>query len=163
MSLVLEFVEQEAPRSVGDFLDCILLKFRETSGSEAGTIYMVRRKDRQPVLDPVHRHNDAVALRGGATPIPLNASTIAGYVAMSGETAIVRDAQKISEDRPYGFDVDQETPDNTTRSVCACRSKTFRTASSPLSSCSTGASQKRRVPPPRSPGGALKAKFLTVI
>ena len=129
MSLVLEFlefVEQEAPRSVGDLLDRILLKFREASGAEAGAIYMVRRKGRQPVLDPVHRHNDVVPLRGAAAPIPLNAATIAGYVAGSGETAIVRDAQKIPEDRPYGFDSDQETPGYTTRSVMCLPIKNFQ-------------------------------------
>ena len=129
MSLVLEFlefVEQEAPRSVGDLLDRILLKFRHTSGAEAGAIYMVRRKGREPVLDPVRRHNDAVVLRGNAVPVPLNAATIAGYVAGSGETALVRDAQKISEDRPYGFDADRETPGYTTRSVMCLPIKNFQ-------------------------------------
>jgi HD-GYP domain-containing protein (c-di-GMP phosphodiesterase class II) len=129
MSVVLEFlefVEQGAPRSVGDLLDRILLKFRQTTGAEAGTIYLVRGKGRHAVLDPVRRHNDAVALRSEAPPVPLNAATIAGFVAGSGETALVRDVGAIPEDVPYGFNSNLETQGYRTRSVMCLPIKNFQ-------------------------------------
>ena len=111
---------------MGDLLDRILLKFRQTTGAEASTIYLVRGKGRHAVLDPVRRHNDAVALRSEAPPVPLNAATIAGFVAGSGETALVRDVGAIPEDVPYGFNSNLETQGYRTRSVMCLPIKNFQ-------------------------------------
>jgi HD-GYP domain-containing protein (c-di-GMP phosphodiesterase class II) len=120
MSLVLEFlefVEQEAPHSVSDLLGRILLKCRKLTGAEAGTVYLVRRKGRERQLVVVQRQNDTVKLRRRDEAIPLNAASIAGFVAGTGEPALIADAYRIPEGRPYGFNKKSETPNYRTRSI----------------------------------------------
>lgn len=129
MSLVLEFlefVEQEAPHSVSDLLGRILLKCRELTGAEAGTAYLVRRKGRERQLVVVQRQNDAVKLRAREEAIPLNAASIAGFVAGTGEPALIADAYKTPEGRPYGFDKKSETPNYRTQSILCLPIKNFQ-------------------------------------
>ncbi|MCH8183496.1 MAG: HD domain-containing protein [Proteobacteria bacterium] len=129
MSLVLEFlefVEQEAPHSVRDLLGRILLKCRKLTGAEAGTAYLVRRKGRERQLVIVQRQNDTVKLRARNEAIPLNAASIAGFVAGTGEPALIADAYRTPEDRPYGFDKKFETPNYRTRSILCLPIKNFQ-------------------------------------
>ena len=129
MSLVLEFlefVEQEAPHSVSDLLGRILLKCRKLTGAEAGTAYLVRRKGRERQLVIVQRQNDTVKLRARDEAIPLNAASIAGFVAGTGEPALIADAYRTPEGRPYGFDKKFETPNYRTRSILCLPIKNFQ-------------------------------------
>lgn len=129
MSLVLEFlefVEQEAPHSVSDLLGRILLKCRELTSAEAGAAYLVRKKGRERQLVVVELQNDAVKIRERGDAIPLNAATIAGFVASTGEPALIADAYKIPVGRPYGFDMKSETPNYRTQSILCLPIKNFQ-------------------------------------
>ena len=129
MSLVLEFlefVEQGAPHSVSDLLGRILLKCRELTGAEAGTAYLVRRKGRERQLVVVHRQNDAVKPRTRDEAIPLNAASIAGFVAGTGEPALIANAYSIPLGRPYGFNKKSETAGYRTRSILCLPIKNFQ-------------------------------------
>jgi len=114
MSLVLEllaYVEKDAPRNVSQLLDRFLGKCRELTGSDAATAYIVRRRGRERVLAPVARQNGISAQRpNAAEPIPLNAATIAGYVAGSGEVVRLTDVGRVPVARPYSFNPALEAP-----------------------------------------------------
>ena len=88
MSLVvdfLEFVETDAPDSVGALLDRFLLKCRLTAGADCGAIYMVRRRGGQRVLDR-QAHHGGTLLPRAADPLilPLSPMTVPGHVAVQG-------------------------------------------------------------------------------
>ena len=114
MSLVLELlahVEKDAPRNVSQLLDRFLGKCCEMTGSDAGTAYIVRRRGREHVLDPVIRQNTISANRlAPDDAIPLNAATIAGYVAGSGEVVSLTDVNRVPTTRPYRFNAAIEAP-----------------------------------------------------
>ena len=116
MSLVLELlahVEEDAPRNVSQLLDRFLGKCCEITGSDAGTAYIVRRRGRgrEHVLDPVIRQNTISTNRlAPDDAIPLNAATIAGYVAGSGEVESLADVNRVPTTRPYQFNAAIEAP-----------------------------------------------------
>ena len=114
MSLVLELlahVEKDAPRNVSELLDRFLGKCREMTGSDAGTAYIVRRRGREHVLDPVIWQNTISTNRlAPDDAIPLNAATIAGYVAGSGEVVSLADVNRVPTTRPYRFNAAIEAP-----------------------------------------------------
>jgi response regulator RpfG family c-di-GMP phosphodiesterase len=114
MSLVLELlahVEKDAPRNVSQLLDRFLGKCREMTGSDAGTAYIVRRRGRERVLDPVIRQTATSTNRlAPDDAIPLNRATIAGYVAGSGEVVSLADVNRVPTTRPYRFNAAIETP-----------------------------------------------------
>ncbi|MEK9946038.1 MAG: HD domain-containing phosphohydrolase [Alphaproteobacteria bacterium] len=114
MSLVLELlahVEKDAPRNVSQLLDRFLGKCREMTGSDAGTAYIVRRRGRERVLAPVARQNAISTSRAAPDDaIPLNAATIAGYVAGSGEVVSLDDVKRVPHARPYRFNRALEAP-----------------------------------------------------
>jgi HD-GYP domain-containing protein (c-di-GMP phosphodiesterase class II) len=130
MSLVLEFlefVEKDAPRSVTHLLDRFLGKCREVTGARAGTAYIVRRRGRERVLVPVARQSDLAGSRTlPADVIPLNAATIAGYVAGSGETVMLEDVDRVPDARPYGFNAALEAPGLDVGSLVCFPVKTFQ-------------------------------------
>jgi len=128
MSLVLEFlefVERDAPRSVSHLLDRFLGKCCEVTGASAGTAYIVRRRGRERVLEPVARHNETGARAPAPEPIPLNAATIAGYVAGSGEVVSLQDVNKVPVTKPYGFNAALEAPGFEVGSLACIPVKTF--------------------------------------
>ena len=114
MSLVIELlahVEQDAPRNVSQLLDRFLGKCRDMTSADAGTAYIVRRRGRERVLMPIARQNALAALRTTPNdPIPLNAATIAGYVAGSGDVVRLGDVTKVPVARPYSFNPALEAP-----------------------------------------------------
>ena len=129
MSLVLqflEFVEEEAPHSIDDLLARILLKCREATGAEAGAAYMVRRKGRERQLVVVQHQNDAAKSLLREEVVPLNAASIAGFVAGSGEAVLIANAYKIPEGRPYSFNKKSETGDYCTKSILCLPIKNFQ-------------------------------------
>ena len=60
---------------------------------------------------PIARQNALAALRTTPNdPIPLNAATIAGYVAGSGDVVRLGDVTKVPVARPYSFNPALEAP-----------------------------------------------------
>ncbi len=95
MSLVIEFmefIEQQPDQSVRDLLDKVLLKSRLLTRAEAGIIYLVRDEDDFRWLEPVSMQNDAVPVSPDAMVVPVDDSSLAGHVALTGETMRIDDA-----------------------------------------------------------------------
>jgi HD-GYP domain-containing protein (c-di-GMP phosphodiesterase class II) len=121
MSLVLdflEFVERKGPDSLAGLMARILIKCREITDAEAGSIYLVRQRGRQTVMQLVHRQNDGVSVTTTEeSASPINRATIVGYVASTGETVREADVRHISTSQNYAFNRKLDPPGYVTRSV----------------------------------------------
>jgi len=93
-------------------LQLILTKAREMAGSDAGSLYLVEGADAAPVSEDetapgqmrfVLAQNDSVTVPFAATTIPLSPRTIAGYVALTGQTLVLDDVYWIPKTAPYSF------------------------------------------------------------
>ena len=88
-------------------LKMILLEARRFTRAEAGTLFL-REGDQ---LRPAVVQNDLLAARLGepeldrlqAEPLPLSEASLAGYVALTGETLNLPDASALPPDRPYAL------------------------------------------------------------
>jgi HD-GYP domain-containing protein (c-di-GMP phosphodiesterase class II) len=101
----LEFVESAPNRSARHILERVLLKARRMTGAEAGSIFLVRRRGGRRWLEAVSVQNDAAKQRKAGLLIPLDAKSISGYVASTGEVVNIADASEPVLGRPHGFDV----------------------------------------------------------
>lgn len=120
MHPIVEFLK-EIDRSPGqtprDLLDTILHECRKYTNAEAGTIFLVRpppegtpdRKLRNGFLEPMSFQNDALDLEAATFVVPVDETSIAGYVATAGETLLIDDAYKMPADKPYGFNTAFDT------------------------------------------------------
>jgi hypothetical protein len=99
-------------RNPGRLLELILTKAREMVGADAGSLYIVDRPvdsiDAPDETLPgtmrfVLAQNDTVCVPFAATTIPLSPKTIAGWVALTGETLVLDDAYLIAKSTPYSF------------------------------------------------------------
>ncbi|HYD68198.1 HD-GYP domain-containing protein [Azospirillum sp.] len=129
MSLVeqfLEFIDSTRTPSVRELSRRVLHKCRELTGAEAGTIFILRGRGRSRHLEAVSVQNDAVRTSSGSFVIPADTASIAGAVALTGETVFVDDAYAIPPDRPYRFNpaFDRQTGFRT-RSILAFALKGF--------------------------------------
>ncbi|CAO3406231.1 HD domain-containing phosphohydrolase [Azospirillum largimobile] len=123
MSLVVQFMEfiESAPnQSLRALSDRVLRKCREVTGAEAGTVFMLRGQGRGRHLEAVSAQNDVIRARSALFTVPVNQTSIVGYVAATGETLLLDDAYAIPEERPYRFNpaFDQRTGFRT-RSIMA--------------------------------------------
>lgn len=123
MHPIVEFLT-EIDRNAGDspqaLLERILRGCRTHTGAEAGTIYLVREAIGAQWLEPMSLQNDVLALEPIEFVVPIDKSSIAGYVASTGESLLIDDAYKIPPERPY--DLNASFDENTgyqTKSV-AC-------------------------------------------
>jgi len=98
------FVEYPPVRSVRRLLDRVLLKAREMTGAEAGTVFIVRERDCEAVRDAASVQNAALEIATADFQVPVDRVSIAGYAATTGEVAMIDDLYAIPDDRPYGFD-----------------------------------------------------------
>lgn len=87
-------------------LDRFLTEARRLTRAEAGTIFLVE----DGKLHFSYVHNDALYGEGTSNvqlyqnfSIDINASSIVGYAALTGETVVIDDAYAIPADRPYRF------------------------------------------------------------
>jgi HD-GYP domain-containing protein (c-di-GMP phosphodiesterase class II) len=106
MSVLLEFLEfiEATPKpGVQDLLDRVLFKSRGLTGAEAGSIFIVRRAGRRRVLESMSIQNDRVDMSAKQFRIPVDANSIAGYVARTGRTVRVADVHRIPASAPYRF------------------------------------------------------------
>ncbi len=94
--------------NIGDIdilLEQILTEARFFTNADAGSIYTVEGG----VLSFCHSQNDTITRRGDRIPytrfsIPLSKSSMAGYVASTGEILNIDNVRKIPEEAPYSFD-----------------------------------------------------------
>ena len=94
--------------NIGDIdilLEQILTEARFFTNADAGSIYTVEGD----VLSFYHSQNDTLTSRGERIPytrfaIPMNKSSMAGYVACTGEILNIDNVRSIPDDAPYSFD-----------------------------------------------------------
>jgi len=91
-----------AERDHGALLSLILSRARELAGCDAGSLYLVEREPRE-CLRFVLAQNDSVSVPFKATEMPLDPASLAGYVALTGETLQLEDAYRLPEGAPYSF------------------------------------------------------------
>lgn len=107
MSLILEFLEyidRQPGQSLDEVLAKTLRKSRLLTNAEAGTIYMKRQDGTRGWLEPVSLQNDRVQLSPANFTLPVERTSIAGFVAANGHWVLIDDAYAIPHDRPYRFD-----------------------------------------------------------
>jgi len=100
----LEFIESSKPESVEKLMHRVLLKSRELTGAEAGTIFIVRGRGRSRRLEAADSQNDVIAVKPASLVVPMTPSSIAGFTATTGETVFVEDLYDLPLSVPYTFD-----------------------------------------------------------
>jgi len=99
-------VQLSAERDIDKLLELILRKSREITGADAGSLYLVERP-KEPVngngdqLRFKLTQNDTVVVPFEEFTIPLDETSIAGYVARTGRVVNVADAYRLPEGSPY--------------------------------------------------------------
>ena len=83
-------------------LTMILSKARELSRSDAGSLYLLDEQDGNKVLRWKLAQNDSIDVEGFEEKIlPITRKSLAGYVAMTGETLVIDDAYDLPADAEY--------------------------------------------------------------
>ncbi len=93
-------------RDIQRLLAQILEQARRLSRADAGSLYLVERgADRAPVAlrFALAQNHTLPDLPFRASTVPLNASSLAGYVATSGEPLLIDDVYRLDEAVPYRF------------------------------------------------------------
>lgn len=109
-------------------LDQVLLQARRLTNADAGSIYIIENQ----VLNFSYTHNDT--LFGAADSnkyiyshhtLPLDSKSLAGYVALTGEPLIIKDAYQLSPAMPFKFNKTfDKSSGYRTRSILALPLKT---------------------------------------
>ena len=83
-------------------LTMILSKARELSRADAGSLYLLDEVDGNKVLRWKLAQNDSIDVEGFEEKVlPITRKSLAGYVAMTGETLVIDDAYDLPEDAEY--------------------------------------------------------------
>jgi HD-GYP domain-containing protein (c-di-GMP phosphodiesterase class II) len=83
-------------------LTMILSKARELSRADAGSLYLLDQVDGNKVLRWKLAQNDSIDVEGFEEKIlPITRKSLAGYVAMTGETLVIDDAYDLPADAEY--------------------------------------------------------------
>lgn len=116
----LEFLNAPASVSTPELLERVLSHSRMLTGAEAGTIFLLRRRDRRRWLEATHFQNDRLTDPPAALHVKLSRTSIAGYVATTGRVLRIPDAYRIAARHPYRFDpAADRSLGYTTRSILA--------------------------------------------
>jgi HD-GYP domain-containing protein (c-di-GMP phosphodiesterase class II) len=104
---------------VGALLNMILMKAREITGADAGSLYLVEEAQTDALsASPGDRRlrfkltqNDSVQFPFAELELPLQENSLAGYTALHGKVINLADARRIPRNRPYRFNprFDEET------------------------------------------------------
>jgi HD-GYP domain-containing protein (c-di-GMP phosphodiesterase class II) len=99
-------VALSAERDISKLLELILAKCREITAADAGSLYLVQRgKDHETSDDDALSfeltQNDSVAIPFEKFTMPMKPTSIAGYVALTGETVNVSDVYHLPSGAPY--------------------------------------------------------------
>ncbi|MDB9510013.1 GAF domain-containing protein [Kamptonema animale CS-326] len=88
-----------------DLLNLILSKSREITSSDAGSVYLVDHTDNTPkLLFKVAQNASQPSLSFNEFAIPMTHQSLAGYVALTGESLNLPDAYNLPEGVPYQLD-----------------------------------------------------------
>jgi HD-GYP domain-containing protein (c-di-GMP phosphodiesterase class II) len=91
--------------NLDELLNLILLKSREITCSDAGSVYLVDRSDADPKLwFKVAQNFSKPSTSFQEFPMPLTPNSLAGYVALSGESLNIPDAYSLPKGVPYHLD-----------------------------------------------------------
>jgi HD-GYP domain-containing protein (c-di-GMP phosphodiesterase class II) len=88
---------------IQDLLQTILSEARRLAGCEAGSLYLLDEEAAEPALVFKLAQNDVVKVPFVETRLPLRPDSVAGYVAISGETLDIPDVYEIPADWPFRF------------------------------------------------------------
>lgn len=99
-------VALSAERDINKLLELILVKSRAITAADAGSLYLVKRgkehgSSTDDTLSFELAQNDSVSVSFEKRPVPLNETSIAGYVALTGEIVNVADAYHLPAGTPY--------------------------------------------------------------
>jgi len=100
----LVFIDEAPATSTRLLAERVLLKCRELTGAEAGSIFILRGKGSRRQLEALSLQNDAVATSPKLFVVPVSPTSIAGYVATTGNTIFVDDVEHLPPGVPYSFD-----------------------------------------------------------
>ncbi len=88
-----------------ELLELILAKSREITCSDAGSVYLIDRTQGEPKLIFTAAQTYSLPHRSfQSASIPLDKSSLAGYVAITGESLNILDAYALPQNVPYKFD-----------------------------------------------------------
>lgn len=91
--------------NLDELLHLILAKSREITCSDAGSVYLLDRNDTNAKLVFKVAQNDSIPNQSFQEfVVPLTRKSLAGYVALTGESLNLPDAYNISPDVPYELD-----------------------------------------------------------
>ncbi|EAW36437.1 HD-GYP domain-containing protein [Lyngbya sp. PCC 8106] len=92
-------------QNLSTLLNLILAKSREITCSDAGSVYLVDSTDNTPkLLFKVAQNVSLPNLSFREFAIPLTDRSLAGYVALTGESLNIPDAYQLPPDKPYRLD-----------------------------------------------------------
>ena len=120
MHPIVEFlntIDRSPEQSPRELLDTILSACRKFTGAEAGTIFIVRPAPENlpgnPLengyLEPMSFQNDVLDLEASAFILPIDETSISGYVAATGTPLLIDDAYEIPPAMPYAFNTGFDT------------------------------------------------------
>lgn len=91
---------------LGELLNLILSKSREITCSDAGSVYLVDNKENQPsrLLFKVAQNDSLPGFSFHELVMDMTSESLAGYVALTGESLNLPDAYNIVSSVPYRFD-----------------------------------------------------------
>jgi HD-GYP domain-containing protein (c-di-GMP phosphodiesterase class II) len=111
-------------------LDQVLLQARRLTNADSGSIYIIENK----ALNFSYTHNDTLFGPGGGSKyiyssqtLPLDNKSLAGYVAVTGQSLIIDDAYQIPAAKPFTFNKSfDERSGYRTKTILAVPLKTSR-------------------------------------
>ncbi|HEY0525154.1 MAG TPA: HD domain-containing phosphohydrolase [Stellaceae bacterium] len=97
----LDFIDEARTQPLPRLLYRVLLKARQLTDAEAGSIFLVQGTGQRRRLVPGSLQNDVVRVPASSFSLPVSRGSIAGYVAATGETLFLDDLHAIPPDRPF--------------------------------------------------------------
>ncbi|MFP6686726.1 MAG: HD domain-containing phosphohydrolase [Polyangiaceae bacterium] len=108
-------------RELDKLLALILEKSRFVTGADAGSIYVVEGEDPDIAHRRLHfklSQNDSISFDAGEFTVPINPSSMAGYVALNNVALNIPEVYELPADSPFHFDRSfDETTSYRTRSM----------------------------------------------
>lgn len=100
-----------AENDLNKLLNLILAKSKDLTSADAGSLYLIEESDGSSHLRFKLSHNDSSKAKYTEFTMPINKKSIAGYVAITGETLVIDDVYEIPADREYQFNrsIDEST------------------------------------------------------
>jgi HD-GYP domain-containing protein (c-di-GMP phosphodiesterase class II) len=98
-----EFIDRSAGQPLDRLLHRVLEKARQLTDAEAGTIFVQRGSGHHKTLEPGSFQNDVIKVEPARFVLPVSRESIAGYVAVTGETLFIDDLYAIPPERPFHF------------------------------------------------------------